>query len=84
MTQQPNTAKSIDPNKLNPDYKGMTVKSCPLYDIYDDNKQTHFGLKVKLKHQKRFPSPPKVMPFWFASKEEADKAAVKINEWSMA
>lgn len=77
------TAEQIDVTKLNTDYKGIKVQVKPLYDIYNDGKQTGFGLNVRMPGEKRF-SESKYMPFLFADEAEAEMAAGKINAWSVS
>jgi hypothetical protein len=77
------TAEQIDVSKMNPEYKGMKVRVKPLYDIYDNGKQSGFGLNVRLPGKKRF-SESKYMPFFFADEGEADLAAGKLNAWSVS
>ena len=76
------TAEKIELSKLNESMRGLTVtRVMPLYDIYDDGKQSGFALAVRLPGEKRA-KPGRCAPFWFTDKAEANKAKNILNDWS--
>lgn len=76
-------ANDIDLTKLNVDMKGMKVRVKPLFDIYNQGKQSGFGLNIMLKGAKKF-SNSQFAPFYFSDEAEAEKAAGIINSWSVS
>jgi len=76
-------ASDIDLTKLNVNMRGVCVRVKPLFDIYNQGKQSGFGLNMMLKGAKRF-SNNKFAPFYFNDEAEAEKAAGLINAWSAA